>query len=657
MCHLLHPNQWIRLILIIYPVLFLLSCEQSKSSETISDSSSSFEKSPLVESLEEIFYSGEFATIPMKTFKANDYGAVGDSTSLNTKTIQAAIDAAHAAGGGKVIFDQGVYLSGALFLKSNVELHVAEGVTIRAIQDDAYFPDRWTRVAGVEMDWPAALINVYQEKNIRITGKGTIDGNGKYWWDKFWGDPPRTGGMWVDYTERNIRWAVDYDCKRVRAIVVYESQNVVLKDFQVLRSGFWTISLTYSNKVHVDGVTIRNNVGGFGPSSDGINTDSSSDILVENCDIDCNDDNLCIKAGRDSDGLRVNRVAENIVYRNCMTRAGHGLFTIGSETSGGMRNVEVYGLKAIGTNTGIRFKSAKVRGGVIENIWFHDIEMEKVKSPFHFELNWYPEYSYPSIPEAERTEDMPRHWTVMTTRVEPEERGIPEFKNLRFSNIQVKEAEQGIYANAYAEKPMHHLQWENIQIEANKAGVINHAAHWKMDAVDLITLENRALQLNNAEEVELPNWRLATETASTPKEDGEQKDASVQTAREFTRLTPLNPANGQPIKANDTIAFSSPLSLFVPQIAKDEIEFFEPLGDGFYHSPITITKTTYQIEVKGERQHDWTIVVDAPDQPADVVGADHWEYNAVQKEILIQKKGMQFLIEVKKGLNGRSKEM
>ena len=647
MRHLLNVNQRGRLITWLSPFVILLACQQTKTSEPNSNSATStVKKSALVESLENIFYVDDFASIPTASFHASDYGAVGDSTTLNTKAIQTAIDAANAAGGGKVIFDQGIYLSGALFLKSNVELHLAEGVTIKAIQDDAHFPDRWTRVAGVEMDWPAALINVYQEENVRITGNGTIDGNGKYWWDKFWGDPPRTGGMWVDYTERDIRWAVDYDCKRVRAIVVYESQNVLLKDFQVLRSGFWTISLTYSNKVHVDGVTVRNNVGGFGPSSDGINTDSSSDVLVENCDIDCNDDNLCIKAGRDSDGLRVNRVAENIVYRNCITRAGHGLFTIGSETSGGMRHVEVYGLKAIGTNTGIRFKSAKVRGGVIEDIWFHDIEMDEVKSPFHFELNWYPEYSYPSIPEAEQNEHMPRHWTVMTTRVEPEEKGIPEFKNLRFSNIQVRKAEQGIYANAYAEKPMHHLRWENIQIEANKAGVINHAAHWEMEGVELTTVENRALQVNHAEAVDLPQWNWAKEVASAPDEETEKKEASLQLSKRVTQLTPFNPATEQVIQANDTTLFSHEMSLYVPT-GDDEIEFFEPLGDGFYYSPVTISKAKNQIEVQGERRHDWTIVIAAPKKPKEVIGADDWNYDAAKKEITIRKVGMQFQLEVR----------
>lgn len=365
------------------------------------------ESSDLVRRLENIFYKPGFAFVPGVSFPATEYGARGDGTTINTEAIQRAIDAASAAGGGVVNFEPGMYLSGALFVKSNVELNIGEGVTIKAIHDEKAFPDVWTRVAGIEMQWPAALINVYEQKNVRITGKGSIDGNGKFWWDKFWGDPPRSGGMWTSYVDKGIRWAVDYDCKRVRAVVVYGSEDVLLEDFTVKRSGFWALTMTYCSRVHVRRIMIRNNIGGFGPSSDGINTDSSSDILVEFCDIDCNDDNLCIKAGRDADGLRVNRPAENIVYRHSITRAGHGLITLGSETSGGIRNIEVYGLKAEGTNTGIRFKSARVRGGLVENIWFHDIEMDNVASPFHFELDWYPSYSYPVIPPGLSGDSLP----------------------------------------------------------------------------------------------------------------------------------------------------------------------------------------------------------------------------------------------------------
>ncbi|PHN07046.1 hypothetical protein CRP01_08685 [Flavilitoribacter nigricans DSM 23189 = NBRC 102662] len=594
--------------------------------------------------MEGIFYAEGFASIPDKSFDAADYGAVGDGKTLNTQAIQQAIDAAAEAGGGKVIFPAGTYVSGALFLKSNVELHLAEDVVIQAIQDDAHFPDKWTRVAGIEMDWPAALVNIYEQENVRISGKGVIDGNGKYWWDKFWGDPPRSGGMWVDYTERDIRWAVDYDCKRVRPVVVYKSKEVVLEDFTVKRAGFWTISLTFSNQVYVNGVTIRNNIGGFGPSSDGINTDSSKDILVENCDIDCNDDNLCIKAGRDSDGLRVNRPAENIVYRNCITRSGHGLFTIGSETSGGMRNVEVYGLEAQGTNTGIRFKSAKVRGGLIENISFHDIKMTDVARPFQFELNWYPEYSYPTIPDKELKDGIPRHWKVMTTPVEPPEKGIPEFRNIQLKNITVEGAERGFYANAFIEKPIHDLHWENITIEAKEGGSLNGAANWTMENVVLKTNNDEFIQMTNTESIELPEWIPASGKSAEAKAPVAEQITRLTAATTSTVLIPVNPASQSLIQANDTTTFSENMEVYILKDEAQQIQYYEPLGDGFYFSPVTISQQGGSISVKGERKHGWTFRIRTADPPKTVNGADEWAYDAQEKLLVVQKTGMQFEI-------------
>ncbi len=472
---------------------------------------------PLVRQLEGIFYDDDFCLIPGRVFNVADFGAVGDGRMVNTGAIQEAIDAAANAGGGRVTFNPGVYVSGALFVKTNVDFHVPEGVTIRAIQDDAHFPDVPSRIAGVTMAWPAALVNVYRQQNVRISGQGTLDGNGKYWWDKFWGDPPRSGGMYTDYARRGLRWAVDYDCKRVRALVVYESEEVVIQDIDLFRSGFWTISLTYSDQVHVHGVKIRNNFDShFGPSSDGINADSSRNILVENCDIDCNDDNLCLKAGKDADGLRVNRPTERVVYRNCITRAGHGLFTLGSETSGGMHDIEVYGLKALGTNTGIRFKSAKIRGGVMRDIYIHDIQMVDVDSPFKFELNWYPSYSYPTIPEAIPKSEYKDHWKTMLIPVEPPERGIPEFRNITLANISVKNAGTGLYVNAYPEKPMRNMLWKNIIIEAQNPGQITCARDWVMENVTMLTPSSDAIKLDRADNVQLPLMFRTTTSSKAP---------------------------------------------------------------------------------------------------------------------------------------------
>ena len=616
--------------------LFLISCA------TTSTRTHQATKSPLVQRLESIFYEETFATTPDRIFDVGEYGAKGDGETLDTEAIQQTIDAAHEAGGGQVTFPKGTYLSGALFVKSNVNLHIPEGVVIQAVQDDEKFPDTWTRVAGIEMNWPAALINVYEQENVRISGKGIIDGNGKYWWDKFWGDPPRSGGMWVDYTERDIRWAVDYDCKRVRPVVIYKSQDVLLEDFTVKRAGFWTISLTYSERVYVKGLVIRNNIGGFGPSSDGINTDSSKDILVENCDIDCNDDNLCIKAGRDSDGLRVNRPAENIVYRNCITRAGHGLFTIGSETSGGMRNIEVYGLEAIGTNIGIRFKSAKVRGGLIENIYFHDIKMEKVNHPFHFELNWYPEYSYPTIPAEISRENMPEHWKVMTTIVTPPERGIPEFRNIQLSNIQVKEAQEAMYANAYPEKQIHDLSWENISIEAEEGGMINYGRNWKMENVSIDIKQNKPIELKNSTNIDLPE-QLTQKSGESLSEDQASFSADTKSP-----IAAMLPGGSSLISAGDTIAFSENMNVHILLENNPEILFYEPLGDGFYVSPVSISVKNEgrQIAVKAERDHSWTFQIQSESKPEQVTGSDTWEYDEDQQRLTVMKAGGSFDLEI-----------
>ncbi len=606
-------------------------------------STDSASESPLVQRLESIFYQDTFALIPDRVYDVSAYGAKGDGISLDTEPIQQAIDAAHKAGGGKVVFPNGTYLSGALFVKSNVNLHISEGVTIQAIQDDQHFPDRWTRVAGIEMEWPSALINVYEQKNVRITGKGIIDGNGKYWWDKFWGDPPRQGGMWVDYTERGIRWAVDYDCKRVRPVVVYKSENVLLEDFTVKRAGFWTISLTYSDKVYVNGLVIRNNIGGFGPSSDGINTDSSKDVLVENCDIDCNDDNLCIKSGRDSDGLRVNRPAENIVYRNCITRAGHGLFTIGSETSGGMRNIEVYGLEAIGTNIGIRFKSAKVRGGLIENVYFHDIKMEKVNHPFHFELNWYPEYSYPTIPEEIDRETMPAHWKVMTTVVTPPERGIPEFRNITLENIEVKEAGEAIYANAYPEKQIHTLEWKDISIEANKGGMINYGRDWKMENVSIDLKEDEPVELKNSNNIDLPEQLVRNVVSMS------SSDAHVFSANAQNPLVAMVPDANRMITAGDTTHFSENIQVHILPEHNGRISFYEPLGDGFYISPVSVSieNNGQQINATAEREHVWTFLLKTSSKPQTVEGSNNWEYDTDSQILTVTKSGVSAHVEIR----------
>lgn len=446
------------------------------------------EKSPLTQRLEGIFGAPDFIKTPREKFNVADYGAFGDGNTLNTEMIQHAINAASAAGGGVVVLNAGTYLSGALFVKSNVELHLQKDATILAIQDDDHYPILPTRCGCIEMDWPAALINFYEVTNASISGTGTIDGNGSYWWKKFHGEDGKSG-MCADYYQRGLGWAVNYDCQRVRALVVWKSVDIRLKDITIKRSGFWTVSLTYSERIHVDGISIVNNIGGFGPSTDGIDTDSSCDVLVENCDINCNDDSLCIKSGYGADGLRVNRPAENIVYRNCTISETHSMFTLGSETGGGMRNIEVYGLKMTGQaegvrDCGIRIKSSKNRGGIMENIHFHDIIIDGARVGFDFILAERHEcYAIPKLPSDMPKEMIQPHWKKLLDVITHPELGIPEFRDIFFERIKIRNSRTAITADTYAEKPMQRFVWRDIVCDVEHAGHIPDVDDWTMEEV------------------------------------------------------------------------------------------------------------------------------------------------------------------------------
>lgn len=434
------------------------------------------------------------------THDASTYGAKPDGYTVSTPFIQKAIDGAAAEGGGIVTFPRGTYMTGALFLKSNVELRIDDGVTLRAIPDEAAFPEIASRSAGIEMMWPAAVINAIGQKNIKLTGKGVVDGNGKYWWLKYWG-ADRKGGAAAEYERKGLGWAVSWDCKRPQTVLIKDCEDALVKDLTFLRSPFWTIQLTYSARVTVDGVIIRNNIGGYGPSTDGIDVDSSCDVLIQNCDIDCNDDNICLKAGRDADGLRVNRATERVVVRDCITRSGHGMLTLGSETSGGIRQVEAYNIRAIGTTTGIRFKGRVPRGGVIEDIKIRDIVMENVKNPIAIDLDIVQRYP---LPPRTNLEEMPAHWRTLTQAVEPASRGIPEFRNIEITRLTAFGADRAMFVRGNRGRPIRDVRLSELSIEAGDAGSIQYASEWNMKDVAIMTPGGKQVQLTDSDHVDLP---------------------------------------------------------------------------------------------------------------------------------------------------------
>jgi polygalacturonase len=426
------------------------------------------------------------------TFAAAKYGAVGDGKTLNTQAIQKAIDAA-AKKGGVVTLAPGQYLTGSLFLKKGVELHLDKGVTLLGSQDLKDYPDMKTRVAGIEMVWPAALLNILDQDNVAITGEGTVDGQGKVFWDSYW-------ALRKDYDKKGLRWIVDYDAKRPRLLVMANSSNITIKGVTLQRSGFWTVHVLYSKNVTVDGITVRNNLGGHGPSTDGIDIDSSSYVLVQNSDIDCNDDNFCLKAGRDADGLRVNRPAEYIVIQNCVAGAGDGLFTCGSETSGGIRHVIARNLKAKGTKVGIRIKSALNRGGTVEDIRVDNIEMDGVGTAILLTMNWNPAYSYSTLPEGYTEATLPAHWKAMLTKVDPE-KGLPHFRDVVISNVKVQNAKIAISAEGQPNSLLEGMTLDNVTMTAATAGGLSYAKDWIIKNVNITAQDEEPIAVQNSSKI------------------------------------------------------------------------------------------------------------------------------------------------------------
>ncbi len=427
-----------------------------------------------------------------RVFSANTSSAKGDGKANSTAAIQRAIDECSKAGGGIVRLEKGEYVTGALFLKSNVDLRVDAGVTLLGSQDESEYPKIATRVAGIEMPWPAALINVNDAKNVRVSGGGTIDGRGALWWDKYW-------SLRREYEPKGLRWASDYDAERVRLVVIWRSSDVTIENMSLKRSGFWTVQVVYSDHVTVDGVRISENAG---PSTDGVDIDSSSYVLVQNCDIDNNDDDICLKAGRDFDGLRVDRPTEYVFIRDNLIRRGGGIISFGSETSGGIRHVVALNNRGIGTKEGIRFKSAKTRGGFVEDILVRGLKMENVPLPFTFTLNWNPSYSYATIPAG--MNDVPFYWTVLNTPVIPIERGYCQFRNIRIENLEVAGANRIFSASGLPGKTIENVTFANITAEGNEAGTIEYAENWKMRNVKLTTVSGEGVKITNSKNVEAP---------------------------------------------------------------------------------------------------------------------------------------------------------
>jgi polygalacturonase len=332
-------------------------------------------------------------TFPNRDFDITRFGAIGDGKTDCTESFRKAIDACSRAGGGRVRVPAGSYLSGAIHLKSNVNLHVTKGATVKFSREPArYLPLVFTRWEGMELMNYSPFIYAFEQENIGVTGEGTLDGQSDdaHWWP--WKGNTNHGWKKGDPDQKEARRALEEMVERgvpvgerrfgegsylrPQFIQPYRSRNILIEGVTIKNSPMWEI-----NPVLCTNVTVQNvKISSHGPNNDGCDPESCRDVLIKDCEFDTGDDCIAIKSGRNADGRRLSAPSENIVIQNCRMKDGHGGITVGSEISGGVRNVfaENCRLDSPNLDTALRIKNNRMRGGLLENLYFRNIEVGQV---------------------------------------------------------------------------------------------------------------------------------------------------------------------------------------------------------------------------------------------------------------------------------------
>jgi polygalacturonase len=330
---------------------------------------------------------------PKRDFLITQFGGVGDGQKDCTEAFQQAIAKCTASGGGRVVVPAGTFLTGPIHLKSNVNLHVSEAATIKFSQDPKkYLPVVFSRWEGVELMNYSPFIYALDQTNIAVTGPGKLDGQSgpQAWWP--WNGRPQYGwsegqpnqrqdrAMLLDMGERGVpvteRVFGDGHYLRPQFIQPYRCKNVLIEGVTIQNSPMWEIHPVLCTNVTVSGVKISSH----GPNNDGCDPESCSDVLIKDCYFDTGDDCIAIKSGRNADGRRLHTPTENIIVQNCRMKDGHGGITVGSEISGGVRNLFAQNcvLDSPNLDHALRIKNNAMRGGLLENLYYRNIDVGQV---------------------------------------------------------------------------------------------------------------------------------------------------------------------------------------------------------------------------------------------------------------------------------------
>ncbi len=464
--------------------------------------------------------------IPSRSVSVADFGGVGDGCTLATEAFESAIAALSEQGGGRVVVPQGVWYTGPIVLRDNIELHLEKNAMILFSDDKSLYPLIQTTFEGLNTWRCQSPLSATGVKNVAITGEGVIDGNGDAWRavkrDKLtageWKKKVASGGivsddekMWYPSesykfgattgADQNVStWAkTKEDFEKMRdflrpvMIAIHSCENVLLEGVVFQNSPSWNIHPAMCTNLTVNNITVR--CPAYAQNGDGIDIESCKNVVLTNSSFDVGDDGICIKSGKDKAGRDRGIPCENIRVANCVVYHGHGGFVVGSEMSGGVKNVLVTDCLFSGTDVGLRFKSTRGRGGVVENIHIERITMNNImQEPLLFDLFYGGKSASEALADGDNAE-------ATDLAFKPVDETTPAFRDIYIKDVWCRGARRAMLFNGLPEMNVERVTVENTTIYALNGAQINESTDVCLRNVKVVPERGAALMLNNVKQL------------------------------------------------------------------------------------------------------------------------------------------------------------